>query len=175
MTPLFPLSTLELLVKEQPLEDVAYGEYCREAASVIVSNRALRYGWVGLDADELPVEVVPAPRRAVMIAEQLAKRAYQNPDAIVAEGGIGPIGGDRTVEDFARTFELTPAEMEYLDGLAIGGASASTNSIGTIGVTVRPSALVGTGAIWIPDLDPRAQPFPLGTPGVDDYAYGGPA
>src|SRR5690349_9781314 len=118
MQPLFPLETLELLAKEQPLADVPYGEYCRSAASIIVANRSLSYGWIGLDANELDAPVVPAPRHAVMIAEQLAKRAYTNPDAIVASGSIGPIGGDRTVEDFARTFELTPAEAAYLDGIA---------------------------------------------------------
>jgi len=171
MTPLFPASTLEMLVREQPLDDAAYGDYCIVNASVIVANRAYRLDWVGLDADELDVPVIPAPRRAVMIAEQLAKRAYQNPDAIVAEGGIGPIGGDRTVEDFARTFELTDEEKEYLDTMALGRPGGAENQLWTIRTQVREPALVGGATLWIADLDPRAKVWPVGTDGVDNYAY----
>lgn len=60
------------------------------------------------------VDVSTTPAMARMIAVQLAKRTYLNPDAIVAPGGVGPIGGDRYVEDFARTLELTESELETL-------------------------------------------------------------
>lgn len=174
MKPLFPTSTLELLVRENPLEDGAYGDYCIVNASVIVANRAYRLDWIGLDADELEVPVVPAPRRAVMIAEQLAKRAYQNPDAIVTEGSIGPIGGDRTVEDFARTFELTAEEKEYLDTLALGRPGGTENQLWSLQTQVRSARIVGGATIRLPDLDARAKVWPVGTVGVDDYAYGEP-
>jgi hypothetical protein len=172
MTPLFPLSTLELLADEQPLLRLAYGEYCRESASVIVADRVGAYAWLGVNDAGVAIPVVAAPRRAVMIAEQLAKRAYLNPDAIVAEGSIGPIGGDRTVEDFARTFELTEAEDAYLETLAVAaGTSAKANRLGSIGIEVTTPMLVGDTTIWVPDLDPRAEAWPIGTEGVDDWAY----
>ncbi len=62
--------------------------------------------------DWTSLNLVPAMVR--MIAVQLAKRTYKNPDAIIAEGGIGPLGGDRFIEDFARTLELTAAELDTL-------------------------------------------------------------
>jgi S-methylmethionine-dependent homocysteine/selenocysteine methylase len=175
MTPLFPASTLELLADEQPLDRPAYGDYCIASASIIVANRAWRLDWIGLDANEDPVAVVAAPRQAVMIAEQLAKRAYINPDAIVAEGGIGPIGGDRTVEDFARTFELTDEEKEYLDTFALGRPGATTgNKLWSLRTVVREPELIGGATIWLPDLDPRAKVWPVGTTGIDEWAYGEP-
>lgn len=173
MTPLFPLSTLELLARESPLLDEAYGEYCRESASVIVADRAAHLDWIGIASDGSQVLVVPAPRRAVMIAEQLAKRSYLNPDAIVAEGGIGPIGGDRTVEDFARTFELTEAEEIYLEAIAVanGGGARPANTLSSIAIEVTTPLLSPETTIWVPDVDPRAEGWPIGTEEIDGWAY----
>lgn len=56
-----------------------------------------------------------APARARLIAAQLAKRTYLNPDAVV-RSNVGPLG-EATVEDFARTLELTAAERAELIAL----------------------------------------------------------
>lgn len=171
MTPMLSPATLALIAREEPLSDPDYADYCIESASYLVADEGNHPEWIGLDATGATVPVVPARRRVVMIAEQLAKRAYLNPDAIVAEGNIGPIGGDRTVEDFARTFEFTPAEQEYLQTMALGttgGGSALWTLTIESGTGVIPRLPDGT--INLPDLDPRADPWPLGSPD-DAYAY----
>lgn len=169
MTPLLTAATLALIAREDPLQDPNYATYCIESASWLVADETGHNDWLGLAGDGTSIPVVAAPRRAVMIAEQLAKRAYLNPDAIVQEGGVGPIGGDRTVEEFARTFEFTDAELEYLQSVALGKTKGG-------GLWTQPTENlpVGTPAdstIYLPDLDPRAQWWPVGTEGVDDYAY----
>jgi len=173
MTPLLIASTLELLADEQPLDNPAYGDYCIQAASVLVAEAAGRPDWIGVAADGTEMVPVAAPRRAVMIAEQLAKRSYLNPEAIVAEGSIGPIGGDRTIEDFARTFEFTPVEQAYLDNIKATTGIVDTPSTGLWVLTIENRPYDANWAtIFLPDLDPRAAPWPVGTEALDGYAYG---
>lgn len=167
---------LGLLVDERPLPvDTDRATYFINAASILVADFAGHPDWIGLDLLGVEVgTVVAAPRRAVMIAEQLAKRAYENPNAIVAEGGIGPIGGDRMVEEYARTLEPTEAEMLWL-----AEAKRTTGIVGAIGaglwtlqIEVRPSVAVGD-TIWYNDLDPRAAPWPINVVGQSFGASGG--
>jgi hypothetical protein len=174
MTPLLNSDTLELLAEESPLERPEYGDYCIQAASVIVADAAGRPDWLGVAPDGSDMPVVAAPRRAVMIAEQLAKRSYINPNAVVAEGSVGPIGGDRTIEDFARTFELTEIESEYLAEVrrttGIVDSGSGTGGLWVLQIENRPYG-EDWAAIYLPDLDPRAAPWPVG---INEYnAYGG--
>lgn len=171
MTPLLSPVTLALIAREEPLADPEYATYCIESASWLVADETGHFDWLGVAADGSSIPVVAAPRRAVMIAEQLAKRAYLNPDAIVQAGSVGPIGGDRTVEDFARTFEFTAVELEYLDSVSIGTARAG-GGLWTMATENRPvSTALPSATIYLPDVDPRADLWPVGTEGVDDYAY----
>lgn len=172
MTPLLTPTTLALIAQEDVLSDPDYATYCIEAASYLVVDETGYSEWIGLNPDGTETAVVPAPRRAAMVAEQLAKRAYLNPNAVVAEGGVGPIGGDRTVEDFARTFEFTEAELEYLGKIAKDTGNAAGGGLWTmeienlgVGTTELPS-----GTIFLPDLDPRADWWPLGSES-DEWAY----
>lgn len=72
--------------------------------------------------------VATVPARAHLIACLLAKRSYQNPDAVV-RSGVGPLS-EAIVEDYARTMELTPAEKAELQ--EIGGQSPSGGGGGEI-------------------------------------------
>lgn len=74
------------------------------AASLIVRTEAEQPLWTAADA----------PPMAKLITVQLAKRTYLNPNAVISEGSIGPIGGDRFLEDFVRTLELTSVEIAQL-------------------------------------------------------------
>ena len=174
MTPLLNAETLGLLVDEPDgLENPAYGDYCIQGASVIVADAAGHPDWIGVAPDGTAMTAVVAPRRAVMIAEQLAKRSYKNPDAIVSEGNVGPIGGDRTVEEFARTFELTEVEAAYLESVKVdtGIVGGGSPQLWTLEIVNRPYT-PNWATIWLPDLDPMAKSWPVGTEGVDDWAYG---
>lgn len=178
MTPLILASTLALLVEEPAgLENPDYGDYCINAASVLAAQAAGRPDWLGLGPVGEAITPVPAPRLAVMYAEQLAKRAYLNPNAIVAEGGIGPLGGDRTVEDFARTFEWTPTEADYfaevkrLTGIV---DSAGSSGLWTLEIENRPYP-AAWATIYLSGVDPREKGWPVGMEGgLDTFAYGAP-
>ena len=171
MTPMLDSATLELLVDEEPLENPAYGDYCMRNASLIVADAAGHPDWVGVAADGTDIVPVAAPRRAVMIAEQLAKRSYLNPNAVVREGSVGPIGGDQTIEEFARTFELTEVEAAYLEEVrrttGIVPLPGATGGLWTLEIEVRPYA-ANWADVYLPDLDPRAAPWPVG-PGYGAY------
>lgn len=181
MRMLLDRAMLGLLVDERPEPaDPERADYFIQAASIVVADLAGHPDWLGLNADGGEVEtnqiteagvvmtvdgVVPAPRRAVMIAEQLAKRAYENPNAVVAEGSLGPIGGDRIIEEYARTLEPTPAELAYLEEIR-----ATTGIVPPVGagggglwvqpIEVRPRQSAGQ-TVWYNDLDPRAKPWPV--------------
>lgn len=175
MTPMLTAATLALLADESPLERPAYGDYCIQAASVLVSNAAGHPDWIGVSATGADMAPVAAPRRGVMIAEQLAKRSYMNPNAIVREGNIGPIGGDATIEDFARTFEPTPVEQAWLDEAKrtsgiVGGSTGG--GLWTLEIENRPYA-ADWATVYLPDLDPRADTWPVGVES-ESWAYGEP-
>jgi len=164
MTPLLTAATLAMLADEGDTpENLAYGDYCIQAASILVAEAAGHPDWLGVAADGTVMDPVAAPRRAVMIAEQLAKRSYLNPNAVVQEGSIGPIGGDRTIEEFARTFEFTEFEAAYLAELkAESGLVGGTGTgLWTLEMEVRPYG-VNWADVFLPDLDPRAAPWPVG-------------
>lgn len=55
-----------------------------------------------------------APIDVRMLALKVIRRTYTNVDQVVQEGGIGPIGGDRVVEDAAKMFDLTEAERRVI-------------------------------------------------------------
>lgn len=107
-----------------------FASYVLEAASEKVRLAAAQPGWT---ADSVP-------RRAKQIAWHLAARTYLNPDSVLAEGGVGPLGGDRTVEDMARALHLTSAEAEELALLAPEGSTAA-----------------GGGGLWIQPIDGGTQ------------------
>jgi hypothetical protein len=104
----------------QPVEqlDVAFAAVVIEGVSLLVREAASHPEW----------EAGTVPPRAKLIASVASMRNYNNPDAVAAEGSIGPIGGNRYVEDYARSFELTASEIETLQGMAgedeIPGSSA---------------------------------------------------
>lgn len=174
MTPLLDRDTLALVAREEPLSNVEWADYCIQAASVIVADTANHPDWLGLAADGTDLGApVAAPRRAVMIAEQLAMRSYKNPDAIVAEGSLGPIGGDRYLDEFARTFELTTAERETLEAIARDSYPAAATGLVVIDIEVRPRP-TWRDTIWLPDVDPRAKSWPIGSE-AQAFAYTPPA
>ena len=54
----------------------------------------------------------PPVVRSVVVA--VASRTFRNPDSIVSEGSIGPIGGDRYAETLARALYFTQSELDIL-------------------------------------------------------------
>lgn len=171
MTPLLTLDTLRIIARETIPDGDEWALYCIDSASTMVADEAGHPDWIGYDALGNAIPPVAAPRRAVMIAEQLAMRSFKNPDAVVSEGNVGPLGGDRTVEEFARTFTFTQMELDYLERVntATGITGGTTGGLYTL--TIDNAAAVLTQTIYLPDLDPLADSWPMGTEGVDNWAY----
>lgn len=109
--PLLSITELATWTRQVIADDDPFALAVISAASLRVREVASQPDWT----------LLTAPPSARLIAIQLAKRTYLNPDAVVAEGGLGPIGGDRFIEDFARTLELTEYERTTLEGLAPAG------------------------------------------------------
>lgn len=101
------------------------------------------------------------PFRAKMIALLVAKRSYQNPDGVIVEGSIGPIGGDRVTDLQAAGLYLTEAEAADLAALRGDGTPATDpNRMWVLQVAVdQPEATTGyvfddSGSDWgIPYVD----------------------
>lgn len=73
---------------------------------------------------------VEVPHRARVIALNVAKRTITNPDQVVQEGSIGPIGGDRVREEAALALQLSDAERDELLGLR--GEPGEINGLWTL-------------------------------------------
>ena len=137
--PLLTLGELRTWTRESIPDGDEFALAVIDAASLVVSSAARHPEW----------DVATAPSIARLIAAQLAKRTYLNPNAVAAEGSIGPIGGDRFVEDFARTLELTPVELASLEGLWPAGASKG-GGLWTM-TTEREPMTPASGTIFVPD------------------------
>ena len=115
-----------------------------DAASLVVTDTAGHPEWT----------TTTAPARARLIAVQLAKRAFLNPNAIV-RSAVGPLS-EAQVEDYARTLEPTEAEREYLLSLrpdaGSGGGSLFTLSL-------AGSAAYVPDTIYVTDLSGGLVPW----------------
>jgi len=111
---LVTIPALSIWVQQEIAEDDPFAIAIINAASLVVSQTARRYPeWLEPDA--------VVPDRAKLIAVLLAKRTYQYPDPITNTAPIGPIGGERLIEDFVRTMHLTDEERAELEAMAPEG------------------------------------------------------
>lgn len=62
-----------------------------------------------------------APFDVRMVVLQVCKRSYQNPNQVVQEGGVGPIGGDRVLDVAALMLSLTESETATLTKYNLNG------------------------------------------------------
>jgi hypothetical protein len=125
-----------------------------QAASVKVAEAAKHIEWL----DDAYAE--PLPAKAKLICTLLAKRSFLNPDSVISEGGIGPIGGDRYVEDMARFLELTEQELVDLASLSPDG-EAGGGGLWSQEIDTGRRVATFDDTIYLPDNDPRADYHPL--------------
>jgi hypothetical protein len=115
------------------ITDVELATICRLPGNVIPAARqAFATMIIGLTSDLVRDTAghpewtdVDVPFRAKMIALLVAKRSYQNPDGVIVEGAIGPIGGDRVTDLQAAGLYLTEAEEATLAGFIGDGTPAT--------------------------------------------------
>lgn len=111
-----------------------------------------------------------APFDVKMVVLQVCKRSYQNPNQVIQEGSVGPIGGDRILEAAALLTNLTDSERATLEKHNPGG---SPDGLWVMSTTTRhqlPSAerlYVGDNQQINLELsnDPREWMIPMFNPG----------
>jgi len=91
---------------------------------------------------------VPAPVKLILL--QLAKRSYINDRGIVAEGSLGPIGGDRYLDDYARTLQFLPEELNELAGYGAAVVSVDGGALFTLS-TAQPDTTDGETYLFAQD------------------------
>lgn len=152
-----PLITAPELATWAQLDESNFSDFEEmviEKAQYLVADEAGHPEWVVED-------IATVPYRARIICLNLARRTLKNPDQIVQEGGIGPIGGDRVRDSAAMAMELSPAEKEELHGLRGDGTTPP-------GLWVQPLGeglpTLGTTA-YVPDISGSDWLVPFGTLG----------
>lgn len=124
---LVSISELSTICRTTIAADDPFALMVVDLASDLVRDEARHPEWVGSGGDG--VTTVDVPFKARLICLLVAKRAYQNPKMITAEGGVGPIGGDTFAEDFAAGLTLTGVEKAELQRMRGDGGSGDPNGM----------------------------------------------
>lgn len=194
MADLLTTATLAKWTQEDPAEVEAdpFAKDVIDKVSQLICYIGGHDGTV-LDAngDTLPewtLELGPtqAPIDVQMVALKVIKRSYQNPDQVVQEGSIGPLGGDRVADIQALFMDFTEDERKVIAKYNPNGdPSGVTEDAGTI-FTVRTSrgdeTTLSTSPLYVGDnlqiglaesADPREWKIPMFNPGDpgDDSRY----
>lgn len=125
-----------------------------------------------------------APFDVRMVVLNVCKRAYENPGRVIAEGSVGPIGGDRVSDVQALFTDLTDTERATLTGYnPDGDPNGGAGVLFTIETTRGDTAtLQQTSPLYMGDdqqinldtsADPREWMIPMFSPGDpgDDANY----
>lgn len=133
-----------------------------------------------------PTDAVVAPIDVQMVMLQVAKRSYQNPDEVLQEGGVGPLGGERYADVHALFMDFTDSERATLAKYNADGDPTPQDGSGVVFTiaTTRggETTLPQTSPLYVGDnlqtgladsADPREWKIPLFNPGDpgDDSLY----
>jgi hypothetical protein len=135
---------------------------------------------------DTPVGSVVAPIDVQMVMLQVAKRSYQNPDEVLQEGSVGPLGGERYADVHALFMDFTDSERATISKYNLDGDPTPQDGAGVVFTipTTRgdETTLPQTSPLYIGDnqqigladsADPREWMIPLFNPGDpgDDSLY----
>lgn len=104
--------------------DVAADPFAEEVISSVSAYLCFLGGHDGTQVAEDGITPIPewtyepgpdqAPMDVRMLALKVIRRTYTNPDQVVQEGNVGPIGGDRVADDATALFNLTENERRVV-------------------------------------------------------------
>lgn len=125
-----------------------------------------------------------APFDVRMVVLNVCKRAYENPGRVIAEGSVGPIGGDRVADAQALFTDLSEAERATLtkynptgDPDGLGGELFTIETTREDAMTLQQTSPLYVGDNMQVNLetspDPREWMIPMFSPGDpgDDANY----
>lgn len=146
MEPWITVGELAVWTRTQIDPDDPFALMILEASTILVNSAT---GYAGTE-DEFTAATAPAMLK--VIVGQIAKRNYLNPDQVVREGSLGPIGGDTYAQAYAAGMTLTEeerAEIARISRAAVeGGTSSGGLSVLTFGVAHNS---VRRGGTYLPD------------------------
>lgn len=93
----------------------------------------------------------PAPFDVQMVALQVAKRSYGNPDQVVQEGGVGPIGGDRFIDAAALLLSLTDSERATLTKYNSEGDPDGADDLWVLTIDRSPETSLIAPTLYVSD------------------------
>jgi hypothetical protein len=135
---------------------------------------------------DTPTGAVVAPIDVQMVMLQVAKRSYENPDEVLQEGSVGPLGGERYADVHALFMDFTESERATISKYNPDGDPTPQEGAGVVFTleTTRgaETTLPQTSPLYVSDnlqvalaesADPREWKIPLFNPGDpgDDSLY----
>lgn len=104
-----------------------------------------------------------APNGLKVIVAQLAMRTYKNPDQIIREGSIGPIGGDAYAQAYAAGLSLTEEELLEVGRLTRRDGGRTGKGIKVLGFRVPHNGRYGRDGTYAPDTPAPGLGFSAGS------------
>lgn len=182
MAALLTTQTLARWTQNDP-DEVAADEF---AVDLIEKLSALVCFLGGHPEWTLEPGVDQAPVDVQMVMLQVAKRSYQNPDQVLQEGSVGPLGGDRVADIQALFMDFSESERRTIAKYNVDGDPTPQDGAGEIFTlaTTRgdETTMPQTSPLYVTDdqqvnldtsADPRPWMIPLFNPGDpgDDANY----
>lgn len=154
MDPWITVAELAVWVREPIPPGDEFAQMVIKAATIKVS-----------DACDMatPFHAGNAPDSLRVIVGQVAKRAYKNPDQIVQDGSIGPIGGDRYAQAYAAGLSLTEEEEAEVQRIARRSSGRTGKGIKILGFRVPHHGTYGRTGTYVPDRPAPGLGFSAGS------------
>lgn len=186
MADLLTTATLAKWTQEDPAE-VAADEFAKDVIAKVSALICFIGGHDGTKVDangdvipEWTLELGPtqAPIDVQLIALKVIKRSYQNPEQVLQEGSIGPLGGDRVADTQALFMDFTEDERRAIarynpDGDP-SGLVEDAGTIFTLSIDRSDAILADSEILYVGDnqqinletsADPREWKIPMFNPG----------
>lgn len=159
------LLTLDTLARwtQNDLADVQADEFAADLISKVSALICFVGGHDGSKKDSagntipewtLEAGSAQAPVDVQMVALQVIKRSYENPDQVTAEGATGPIGGDTHVDTYALFADFTDSERAVIAKYNPDGDPTAEEGAGvifTMTTTRGPETTLKPVTLYVPD------------------------
>lgn len=194
MADLLTTATLAKWTQEEPA-DVAVDPFAIDVINKVSQLVCFIGGHDGTKVDaagdpipewDLALGPTQAPIDVQMVALKVIKRSYQNPEQVLQEGSIGPLGGDRVADAQALFLDFSDEERATISKYNPDGDPTISGTAGEVFVlaTTRgaETSMPQTSPLYMGDdqqinlgssSDPREWMIPLFNPGDpgDDSLY----
>jgi len=157
MDPWITVPELAIWAREEIDPADEFASMVVKAATIVVSEAT------GYHDTDREFTIVTAPDRLKVIVAQVAKRSYLNPDQIVREGNIGPIGGDAYAAAYAAGLSLTDEELAEVQRVVRRTGGRTGKGLKVLGFRVAHNGRYGRDGTYAPDTPAPGAAFGAGS------------